>query len=1664
MKRNTLLPLPLRVISGVTALAQILTGAPVHLCAQDAAPASAASLPQGAPTVARTVAQEIAVNRTIPKTTAATQFPHFSSEPTDNEISAARVFEEPLIPTKGQPDKAENLALSLALNAYLHRESNDNVSAITQFLTAYPTSRWRASILLDMGIVYRWTGYFSKALESWEGAWRLLKNETEPQAKALADRALAELMELNARVGRYETLKPLLAEIRGRQIRGSADEKISRAKEGFWMMENKPGESFLCGPSALSNVFAATHPLNPAVPTALTAARSSVQGFSLAQVEALAKESGLKYRMARRTPGATVPIPCVVNWKVGHYAALVKEDHGRYLVEDPTFAYDIWISPGALDAESSGYFLIPAGGLPTGWAPVSADEGKGIWGKGNSGVADPNHVTADDKKCKPDCPTQGMAQYNFHALVMSLNIWDSPVGYTPPRGPSMNFKVTYNQREASQPAVFTYSNLGQKWTHDWLSYVKDDPTAPAANVLVATGGGGAEAYTFNTTTQTYNVQRDSNTILTRFTSPSLRYERQYPNGAKDIYGLSDGATTFPRKIFLTQRVDPAGNAITFTYDVSYRLVAATDALGQVTALSYELSGQSGDNLLITKVTDPFGRFAKFDYSPSAPRQLIKITDVIGITSQFVYTGDFISAMTTPYGTTTFVMGESGVDRWIEVTDPAGAKERAEFNSDANPNNIPDSEPVAPVGLQLIANYYLKYRNTFYWNKKAVMEAGGDYTKARIWHWFHGSGGTSSVLESEKNPLESRVWYQYPGQTGAQSDSGITVALPSKAARVLDDGKTQLSQYTYTATGLPTTVIQPALDGSGNPIAGRTLSYDYDPVNNVDLTKVRQTTGGSNETLSQFTYNSQHRPLTATDAAGQVATFTYNSSGQVLTETRVRNGASETTTWGYDANGYLMSVTGPLPGASVSFTYDGYGRVRTVTDSVGYALVYDYDNLDRVTKVTFPDRTFQQTIYDRLDPQQQRDRLGRWTYTMYDALRHPVWMYDAAGRTTSYDWCTCGALNSITDGEGHKTSFTRDLQYRLTGKTYADNSSLSYIYESATSRLKSMTDAKAQVTNYQYYVDDNLMQISYTGGNPLTPSVSFTYDPNYNRVASMTDGTGTTSYGYNPITSTPTLGAGRLASVDQPLTNDTVTYGYDEYGRVTNRSINGAANATSTVYDSLGRVTSTSNLLGSFNYAYVSTTPRVDHTNYPNGQITQYIYFGNTGDQRLQEIWNKTSSGSTISKFDYTYSAVGDIASWSQKAGASTPFVHSFGYDGADQLLGDSVTLSGATQHQYSYRYDRAGNRTSEQIDSSENPASYNNLNQLTSRGGNGQMTFEGTLNEPGTVAIAGGSPVPTDGSNHFRLAAPVIIGSNSLPIVATDASGNATSNHIQLTVSGTAVQTLTYDLNGNLVGDGTRTFEWDAVNRLTAVSSGTNRSEFTYNGLSQRVKIIEKTNGSVTSTKQLVWCPGDTQPCEERDASNNVTKRFYAQGVRIGSTNYYYTRDHLGSIRELTNGSGTVQARYDYDPYGRRTRLTGTLDADFGFTGHYYHQPSGLHLALYRAYNADLGRWISRDPLKSAEMREGVNLYAYVGNNPMMWSDPSGEGRIWDWIFSVIDSVNHGFAGAAAAAPGVGAIAIEKTAEKAYLDCIADPNNDCSKQEENLKRAKKACGHVAGEP
>jgi RHS repeat-associated protein len=650
-----------------------------------------------------------------------------------------------------------------------------------------------------------------------------------------------------------------------------------------------------------------------------------------------------------------------------------------------------------------------------------------------------------------------------------------------------------------------------------------------------------------------------------------------------------------------------------------------------------------------------------------------------------------------------------------------------------------------------------------------------------------------------------------------------------------------------------------------------------------------------------------------------------------------------------------------------------------------------------------------------------------TITFYDALRRPVAMRDPLGQTVTQQWCTCGSLDKLIDAAGNAITWERDLQGRVTREVRADGSATTFAFENTTSRLKQKTDAKNQTVTYQYALDDTQTQVTYTSAQVPTPTVTFTYDPAYMRLATMIDGTGTTTYAYHPP---GVLGAGQVASIDGPLPNDTITYGYDELGRVTTRQINGVANALSVAYDALGRITSETNALGAFSYTYDGVTGRVSTLTYPNGQTVSYAYFGNAGDHRLQQLHNRLAGGATLSKFDYSHDAVGNVKTWSQQIGTNPAKVLTFGYDAAGQLTSASASPAGVAPNRFAYAYDAAGNRTAEQLDDVVTGATYDSLNRLVSQQPGGALLFRGTVSEPATVAI-GGRPAQVGTDNAFVGSAPVGSGTSTVAIVATDPSGNVRTNTYQVSQTG-ASKSFTYDLNGNLSSDGTRTYEWDGENRLTAVVSGTRRSEFTYDGNDRRVRIVEKDGATVLTDRRFVLCEGTL--CEERDASGStLLRRFHRHGVVDGATAYFTTQDHLGSVREITDSSGNLSARYDYDPYGRATKVAGTYDATFGFTGHYKHEPSGLFLPVYRAYAPEMGRWTSGDP---AGLADGPNVYAYVGNNPINKLDPLGlAGICWQnmkltaIVNCNIEYVSHsGFCGLGS---------IQKKIQKACSDMMA---------------------------
>ncbi len=112
---------------------------------------------------------------------------------------------------------------------------------------------------------------------------------------------------------------------------------------------------------------------------------------------------------------------------------------------------------------------------------------------------------------------------------------------------------------------------------------------------------------------------------------------------------------------------------------------------------------------------------------------------------------------------------------------------------------------------------------------------------------------------------------------------------------------------------------------------------------------------------------------------------------------------------------------------------------------------------------------------------------------------------------------------------------------------------------------------------------------------------------------------------------------------------------------------------------------------------------------------------------------------------------------------------------------------------------------------------------------------------------------------------------------------------------------------------------------------------------------------------------------------------FFKRGEIIGGASYFYGKDHLGSVRIITDSTGSIKALYDFDAFGNQSSSLELVPGDYRYAGYYFHSRSGLDLTANRIYNPVLAVWLSRDPAV-----ERSNPYNYVDGNPFSRIDPSG--------------------------------------------------------------------------
>ncbi|SMB93716.1 RHS repeat-associated core domain-containing protein [Desulfonispora thiosulfatigenes DSM 11270] len=169
-----------------------------------------------------------------------------------------------------------------------------------------------------------------------------------------------------------------------------------------------------------------------------------------------------------------------------------------------------------------------------------------------------------------------------------------------------------------------------------------------------------------------------------------------------------------------------------------------------------------------------------------------------------------------------------------------------------------------------------------------------------------------------------------------------------------------------------------------------------------------------------------------------------------------------------------------------------------------------------------------------------------------------------------------------------------------------------------------------------------------------------------------------------------------------------------------------------------------------------------------------------------------------------------------------------------------------------------------------------------------------------------------------------------------------------------------------------------------------------------------------TSTGTVYFHYSGDKVVYETDSSNNIIAEYTydAQGnpatMTKNSTTYYYHVNGHGDVMAMTDGSGTIVAQYNYDAYGNILSQSGSMAESnpYRYAGYRFNEVTGLYYLMARYYDAEIGRFITRDTFHGFEDDpQSLNQYAYCSNNPVIYVDPSGNYATRYGYWNLVDIV-----------------------------------------------------------
>jgi RHS repeat-associated protein len=694
--------------------------------------------------------------------------------------------------------------------------------------------------------------------------------------------------------------------------------------------------------------------------------------------------------------------------------------------------------------------------------------------------------------------------------------------------------------------------------------------------------GGVEKYTIDYTHSTDSVPY---TTVTEARQNVTKYYFDKTNG-RNVLTKSEGLCNcgggsevtqyfYDAKLNQVKKIDALGREMNYTFDTNGNRLTMTDVLG-TQSYTYNSFGQ------MLTMTDRMNGVTTNTYSPTG--NLLTTTDALGKTTTYTYNpnGQLLTVTDARSKVTSLTWTGANVTK---ITD-ANTKE-TNFVYDARSRLT-----AVTNALNFTTNYEYDLANRL----KKVTHPDGKFEETG----YDLAGRRTSVTDG-------RGFVTTFGYDGAYRLTTVTDALNHTTSYGYDlmsnlvtttDAEGKVTSYEYDEFNRLKKIVHPP-SAVGQP--NLTEQWEYDQVGNV---KKRIDMAGR-ETL--YDYDAAYRLMKVTDALNQITQFEYNARSQM---TKVKDALNQEYLFAYDALGRQLSQS--RAGGTMSYEYDAVGNRTKRTDYLGRITTYQYDNLNRLKKIIYPNTAENVTLtYDVLSRLQlatnqngtvdfnynSRNRLTQVTDTESHLLNYT---YDGNGNRktlkidgvlhTSYTYDRVNRLQLLTDETDlTQIDFNYDVVNQLTRKVLPNGISTSYVYDGMDrlTRIRDFTTATNTTLNNRLYSYNNANQISqiklganirnfgYDGVDRLT-SVTGSATENYafDAVGNRTSSHLSSSYSYQPFNKlTNTATASYVYDANGNMTsktdsNGTWTYSWDCENRLTS-----ASNGTVTVnysYDALGR--------------------------------------------------------------------------------------------------------------------------------------------------------------------------------------------------------------------------------------------------------------------------------------------------------------------------------------------------------------------------------------------------------------------------------------------------------------------------------------------------------------